>query len=82
MTTSVDRLAKLASLPASRFHVDVDHVHVWERLADTVGFFQCRSRKCPWCAVCPGCLGSLDVALQVEQGIGGLQLLWCSSHFE
>ena len=54
-----------------------DHMHEWRRLLDSVGLFACRDRRCLWCAVCPGCLGSLDVALLVRDGIEGIALYWC-----
>ena len=57
-----------------------DHVHQWRRLPDSVGLFACCDRRCLWCAVCPGCLGSLDVALLVRDGIEGMALYWCPVH--
>lgn len=56
------------------------HVHQWVRLAGTVGLFVCADEVCLWAAVCPGCLGSLDVALCVEAGIVGMALFWCPVH--
>ena len=56
-----------------------DHVHQWRRLPDSVGLFACRDRRCLWCAVCPGCLGSLDVALLARDGIEGMALYWCAA---
>ena len=57
-----------------------DHRHSWRRLPDSVGLFSCTDRRCLWCAVCPGCLGSLDVALLVRDGIEGMALYWCPVH--
>jgi len=57
-----------------------DHQHSWRRLPDSVGLFSCADRRCLWCAVCPGCLGSLDVALLVRDGIEGMALYWCAVH--
>ena len=57
-----------------------DHWHCWRRLPDSVGLFSCRDRCCLWCAVCPGCLGSLDVALLLRDGIEGMALYWCAAH--
>jgi hypothetical protein len=57
-----------------------DHVHAWRRLPDSVGLFACRDRGCLWYAVCPSCLGSLDVALRVRDGLVGLSLYWCPAH--
>ena len=57
-----------------------DHRHSWQRLPNSVGLFSCRDRRCLWCAVCPGCLGSLDVALLVRDGIEGMALYWCAVH--
>ncbi len=57
-----------------------DHLHAWRRLPDAVGLFACRERTCLWYAVCPACLGSLDVALRVRDGVVGLALYWCPAH--
>ena len=57
-----------------------EHEHGWVRLPGTVGLFVCRDESCLWVAVCPGCLGSLDVALRAEAGIVGMALFWCSFH--
>jgi len=57
-----------------------DHRHVWVRLPGTVGLFVCGEETCLWAAVCPGCLGSLDVALSVQAGIVGMELYWCPFH--
>jgi hypothetical protein len=78
MTMSVDDLVGLVSRPANHFQVGSDHVHVWVRVAGTCGFFQCWG--CSWLAVCPGCLGSLPVALRLQRGIVGLGLFWCLCH--
>lgn len=56
------------------------HLHAWQRLPDAVGVFACRERGCVWYAVCPACLGSLDVALRVRDGVFGLALYWCPAH--
>ncbi len=56
------------------------HWHVWRRVVSSVGFFQCQNGACSCFAVCPGCLNSLQVAFQVEQGVPGLVLFWCSDH--
>ena len=58
----------------------VDHAHDWQRLPDSVGLFCCMATCCQWCAVCPGCLGSLDVALRVRDGVVGMALYWCPVH--
>ena len=57
-----------------------EHAHGWVCLPGTVGLFVCRDESCLWAAVCPGCLGSLDVALRAQVGIVGMALLWCSFH--
>jgi len=57
-----------------------DHWHVWVRLPGTVGLFVCADEVCLWVAVCPGFLGSLDVALRARAGIAGLALFWCPVH--
>jgi hypothetical protein len=57
-----------------------DHTHEWRKLPDSVGLFACRDRGCLWCAVCPGCLGSLDVAIRVRDGVVGMVLYWCPVH--
>lgn len=57
-----------------------DHRHVWMRLPGTIGLFVCRDELCLCAAVCPGCLGSLDVALRAEAGIVGMELFWCPFH--
>ena len=57
-----------------------DYLHAWQRLPDAVGLFACRDRGCLWYAVCPCCLGSLDVALRVRDGVVGLALYWCPTH--
>ena len=57
-----------------------NHSHEWRKLPDTVGLFSCVERGCLWCAVCPGCLGSLDVALRARDGVVGLALYWCPAH--
>jgi hypothetical protein len=57
-----------------------DHRHEWRRLPDAVGLFACRDRRCLWCAVCPGCLGSLDIAILVRDGVVGMALYWCPVH--
>jgi hypothetical protein len=57
-----------------------EHVHRWVRLPGTVGLFVCRDEACLWAAVCPGCLGSLDVALAAQVGIDGMGLFWCAFH--
>jgi hypothetical protein len=57
-----------------------NHVHDWRRLPDSVGLFSCMAARCQWFAVCPGCLGSLDVALRVRDGVVGMALCWCPVH--
>ena len=57
-----------------------DHHHRWQKQPDSVGLFTCTDRRCLWCAVCPGCLGSLDVALRARDGVVGLALYWCPAH--
>lgn len=59
-----------------------DQCHEWCKLPDSVGLFACRDRGCLWYAVCPGCLGSLDVALRVRDGVVGMALYWCPAHQE
>lgn len=56
------------------------HGHEWRRLPDAVGLFFCARHGCQWFAVCPACLGSLDVALRLRDGIAGLALYWCAAH--
>jgi hypothetical protein len=56
------------------------HSHSWRRLPETVGLFCCAGAGCQWFAVCPACLGSLDVALQLRDGIDGVALYWCPAH--
>ena len=56
------------------------HQHRWVRFSDALGLFHCRDFSCLWCAVCPGCLRSLQVALLAHQGIAGEALYWCSAH--
>ena len=56
------------------------HEHDWIRLLRTVGLFVCRDRACLCCAVCPGCLGSLEVAQRLREGITGPLLYWCPVH--
>jgi len=58
----------------------VSHEHRWERLSNMVGLFGCSDESCVWCAVCPGCLNSLNVALRVREGIPGVALYWCPEH--
>ena len=57
-----------------------DHRHEWRKLPDSVGLFTCTDRRCLWCAVCPACLGSLDVAIRARDGVVGLALYCCPSH--
>jgi len=57
-----------------------DHLHRWRKLPDSVGLFTCTDRGCLWCAVCPACLGSLDVALRARDSVVGLALYWCPAH--
>jgi hypothetical protein len=57
-----------------------DHSHEWRKLPDAVGLFCCTDRRCLWCAVCPGCLGSLDVAIRARDGVVGMALYWCPAH--
>lgn len=57
-----------------------EHEHCWQRLPGSVGLFACLDVYCPWCAVCPCCLGSLDVALLAQRGIEGMALYWCPAH--
>ena len=57
-----------------------DQPHVWRKLPDSVGLFACRDRGCLWYAVCPGCLGSLDVAIRARDGVVGMALYWCPAH--
>ena len=57
-----------------------EHRHEWRKLPDAVGLFTCTDRRCLWWAVCPGCLGSLDVALRARDGIEGMALYWCPAH--
>ena len=57
-----------------------DHTHCWHKLPDSVGLFTCIHRGCIWCAVCPGCLGSLDVAIRARDGVVGMALYWCPAH--
>lgn len=57
-----------------------EHQHAWRKLPDSVGLFACTNACCSWCAVCPCCLGSLDVALVAQCGIEGMALYWCPAH--
>ena len=57
-----------------------DHQHDWRKLLDAVGLFQCMTLGCQWFAVCPGCLGSLDVAIRARNGVVGMALYWCPAH--
>ena len=57
-----------------------EHRHEWQRQPDSVGLFFCVDRRCLSCAVCPACLGSLDVALRVRDGVVGMALYWCPAH--
>jgi hypothetical protein len=57
-----------------------DHTHEWRRVPDAVGLFFCTDRRCLSCAVCPGCLGSLDVAIRARDGVVGMALYWCPAH--
>ena len=57
-----------------------DHRHEWRKLPDAVGLFACRSGACQWFAVCPGCLGSLDIAIRARDGVVGMALYWCPVH--
>ena len=57
-----------------------DHQHEWRKLPGSVSLFTCTDRRCLWCAVCPACLGSLDVAIRARDGVVGLALYWCPAH--
>ncbi len=57
-----------------------DHEHSWRRVPDAVGLFSCEGERCGWFAVCPACLGSLEVALRVRDGLSGMALYWCPAH--
>jgi hypothetical protein len=57
-----------------------DHTHEWRKLPDAVGLFACADAACQWCAVCPACLGSLDVAIRARDGVAGMALYWCPAH--
>ena len=57
-----------------------DHRHEWRKLPDSVSLFSCTDRRCLWCAVCPACLGSLDVAIRARDGVVGMALYWCPAH--
>ena len=57
-----------------------DHEHVWRRVPDAVGLFCCAGARCGWFAVCPACLGSLDAALRLRDGLPGMALYWCAAH--
>lgn len=57
-----------------------DHEHSWRRVPDAVGLFACMGARCGWFAVCPACLGSLEVALRVCESLSGLALYWCPAH--
>ena len=59
---------------------EADHLHEWRPLPESVGLFVCAARGCPWFAVCPGCLGSLEAALSVRDGLRDLVLYWCLEH--
>ena len=71
---------ELVVSPPSVALAGVDHLHQWSKLADTVGLFVCAVRGCQWFAGCPACLCSLDVALQVRDGLSGMAVYWCPLH--
>ena len=84
---SLSALAQLAAAGGGRGSAGVvvasaseEHRHEWRKLPDAVGLFSCRYRGCLWCAVCPGCLGSLDVAIRARDGVVGMALYWCPAH--
>jgi hypothetical protein len=80
MATVLKRLAVLRKVPPQHFELPPLHMHVWTRFPGSVGIFHCCDHSCLWCAVCPGCLGSIEVALQVRDSLPGLVLCWCSQH--
>lgn len=57
-----------------------DHEHSWRRVPDSVGLFACTGTRCGWFAVCPACLGSLEVALRVRESLSRVALYWCPAH--
>ena len=57
-----------------------EHTHLWRKQSDAVGLFFCIDRRCLSCAVCPACLGSLDVAIRARDGVVGMALYWCPVH--
>jgi hypothetical protein len=57
-----------------------EHEHSWRAVAGSVGLFACVEARCPWCAVCPCCLGSFEVALLALRSIEHLTLYWCPLH--
>jgi hypothetical protein len=80
MSTVLKRLEVLRTVPPQLFELPPLHLHVWTRFPDSVGFFHCCDHTCLWCAVCPGCLGSIEVALWVREALPGLVLYWCPRH--
>ncbi len=78
--TVLQRLRVLHTVPAALLVLPSLHYHVWTRFPGSVGVFHCGDRACLWCAVCPGCLGSLDVALCLADGLPGVVLFWCAQH--
>ncbi len=55
------------------------HVHRWLRVSGSVGLYHCTNgHECTDCAVCPGCLDSIDVA--VNAPYAGLVRYWCPRH--
>jgi hypothetical protein len=80
MTMVLKRLAVLRTVPVQLFALPPLHHHIWTRFPGSVGVFHCCDHACLWCAVCPGCLDSIEVALQVRDALPGLVLYWCPQH--
>lgn len=57
-----------------------EHQHSWRPVPSSVGLFACVDVRCSCFALCPCCLGSLEVALLAVRSIEHLALYWCPSH--
>jgi len=58
--------------------VAFEHGHEWIHDSGMIGLFHCADLSCDGHAVCPGCLGSIDVALNAPAA--GLVVYWCVLH--
>ena len=57
-----------------------EHEHSWRRLPNSDGLFLCVEAGCRWFAVCPACLGSLEIALRLREHLSCMALYWCPAH--